>query len=528
MMVMFLHFLGVLTVAVLVQAQDQSGFISIDCGLPEKSSYTEKNTSINYISDAKFIDAGVSKSISPEEKIHHQQQLAHVRSFPSGVRNCYRINVTSGTKYLIRASFYYGNYDDLNEVPTFDLHLGANFWETVKTPFISAIELRILNNDTYNTHSTDETLAIFGRYNFGTNHNKVYRYKDDVYDRLWGIDPFKFWKQLNTSLGPDDLGQNKYKPPAVVMSTAATPINGSAPLEFSWDSDNVNEKYYIYMHFNEVEKLATNKTRAFDIYVNGKLWYDYGPLVPLYQITTTVLSTSALTGATSYLFSLSKTQNSTLPPIINAAEIYTVKDFSQSETEQDDVDAITNIKKGYGVARNWQGDPCAPVAYMWEGLNCSFDDNNPPRITSLNLSSSGLTEQIAASISKLTMLEYLDLSNNSLTGPVPDFLTQLQSLKVLNSGKNNLTGLVPSGLIDRSKQGSLSLSMEQNPNLCESTSYNQQIDDHKNKKNIAIPIVASVAGILVLLVIVAAAIICGVGAELSHFQSTIATGSNTG
>ncbi|KAJ1420261.1 Serine-threonine/tyrosine-protein kinase, catalytic domain [Sesbania bispinosa] len=531
MMPMFLHFLfvllGVLTVVVLVQAQDQS-----DCGLPEKSSYTEKNTSINYISDAKFIDAGVSKSISPEEKIHHQQQLAHVRSFPSGVRNCYRINVTSGTKYLIRASFYYGNYDG-------HLHLGDNFWETVKflnaslsriseiiytpsldhihlclvntgtgTPFISAIELRILNNGTYDTHSTDETLAIFGRYNFGTNHNKVYRYKDDVYDRLWGIDPFKFWKPLNTSLGPDDLGQNKYKPPAVVMSTAATPINASAPLEFSWDSDNVNEKYYIYMHFNEVEKLTTNESRAFDIYMNDKHWY--GPLVPLYQITTTVLSTSALTGATSYTISLSKTENSTLPPIINAVEIYTVKDFSQSETQQDDVDAITNIKKAYGVARNWQGDPCAPVAYMWEGLNCSFDSNNPPRITSLNLSSSGLTGQIASSISKLTMLQYLDLSNNSLTGPIPDFLTQLQSLKVLNLGKNNLTGLVPSGLIDRSKQGSLSLSIEQNPNLCESTSCNQQTDDHKKKKkNIAIPIVASVAGILVLLVIVVAAIICG-------------------
>jgi len=47
------------------------------------------------------------------------------------------------------------------------------------------------------------------------------------------------------------------------------------------------------------------------------------------------------------------------------------------------VDTITNIKKAYGVARNWQGDPCAPVKYMWEGLNCSHDGNNIPRITAL-------------------------------------------------------------------------------------------------------------------------------------------------
>ena len=44
---------------------------------------------------------------------------------------------------------------------------------------------------------------------------------------------------------------------------------------------------------------------------------------------------------------------------------------------------MTSIKNTYGVARNWQGDPCAPVNYMWEGLNCSIDGNNIPRITSL-------------------------------------------------------------------------------------------------------------------------------------------------
>ncbi|KAJ1390943.1 Serine/threonine-protein kinase, active site [Sesbania bispinosa] len=62
-----------------------------------------------------------------------------------------------------------------------------------------------------------------------------------------------------------------------------------------------------------------------------------------------------------------------------------------------------------------------------------------------------------------------DLSNNSLSGPVPDFLTQLHSLKVF---------------------------IDQNPNLCESTSCNQQTDNQeKEKKNIVIPVVASVAGI---------------------------------
>jgi len=182
-----------------------SGFTSIDCGLPEASSYNEKTTGIFYISDAKFIDAGVSKSISPAQKSTHLQQLAYVRSFPSGERNCYRINVTSGTKYLIRATFFYGNYDGLNQPPQFDLHLGANIWDTVNfpnaslseiseiihtpsldyiqpclvntgkgTPFISAIELRTLNNAFYVTASA-ESLAYYQRYDLGSITNLGYR-----------------------------------------------------------------------------------------------------------------------------------------------------------------------------------------------------------------------------------------------------------------------------------------------------------------------------------------------------------------
>jgi hypothetical protein len=248
MMGMCLHFLsvllGVLTILVLINAQDQSGlvinyiyhivvcyysliiaevlfvpkyissrsgFISLDCGLPENSDYTEKSTGITYISDAKFIDTdtSVSKSISPAEMITHQQQLHFVRSFPSGVRNCYKINVKKDTKYLIRASFYYGNYDDLNDPPQFDLHFGANAWDTVKfpdasctvmseiiytplldyiqpclvntgegIPFISAIELRTLNNDVYITNSADSAksvLSLFLRYDLGSITNSEYR-----------------------------------------------------------------------------------------------------------------------------------------------------------------------------------------------------------------------------------------------------------------------------------------------------------------------------------------------------------------
>ncbi|CAJ2663782.1 unnamed protein product [Trifolium pratense] len=359
---MLLHFLsvllGILTLLVLIQAQDQSGFISIDCGLPEHLNYSDKSTTINYISDANFINTGVSKRV--QVNITVLQQLEYVRSFPNGVKNCYKINVTNGTKYLIRASFYYGNYDNLNDPPQFDLHLGANVWDTVKlhlnvsrytireiiytpsldyiqpclvntghgTPFISAIELRPLNNKTYVTDSANSVLSLHGRLDLGSVTNLQYRYENDVYDRLWL--PFQWidTKKLNAS--DYLLLQNDYTPPAIVMRTAATPVNASAPLLFHWNADNVTDQYYLYLHFNEVEDLTQNETRAFNITVNGEFFY--GPMIPGYQVTDTVISSAPLTGAARYLISLSKTENSTLPPILNAVEIYKLKDFSQSET----------------------------------------------------------------------------------------------------------------------------------------------------------------------------------------------------
>ncbi|KAI9107840.1 hypothetical protein K1719_021176 [Acacia pycnantha] len=518
----FCSLLGCLVFAVLVQSQDQSGFISIDCGIPAGYTYTEKTTGINYISDENFINSGVRNSITTLLQNKYQGQLWNLRSFPQGTRNCYRINITSGSKYLIRANFLYGNYDGQNKLPSFDLYLGPNLWQKVNitdasvllspeiihvpsldyiqiclvnkssgTPFISAIELRTLMNDTYVTQSG--SLSLYLRLDLGSTSNRTYRYSYDVYDRFWWYDvPNPTWTQLSASISADPFVQNDYKPAAIVMSNAATPVNESAPMRVWWRPKNTSDQFYVYMHFAELLVLPKNQTRSFTITVNGNLFYS--DLVPQYRTTTTIYSKYGASGEIME-FLLQKTESSTLPPILNAIEIYTVKEFSQSETEQEDVDAITTIKSTYGVTRNWQGDPCGPEAYIWEGLNCAYNGQNSPRITTMNLSSSGLTGQIDPSISNLTMLEKLDLSNNSLNGSVPDFLSKLQNLKILNLQSNNFSGTVPSDLVEKSNQGSLLLSVGNNPYLCEFPPCN-----NKKKNSIIIPTVASVGGVLILVV----------------------------
>ncbi|KAK8524870.1 hypothetical protein V6N12_029722 [Hibiscus sabdariffa] len=151
----------------------------------------------------------------------------------------------------------------------------------------------------------------------------------------------------------------------------------------------------------------------------------------------------------------------------------------------------------YGLKKNWQGDPCTPQDFLWEGLNCTYDDRSSARIVSLNLSSSRLAGGIPLYIQNLTRLQYLDLSNNSLTGPVPEFLSRLQSLTLLNLNDNSLNSSVPAELVERSRNG-LALSVEGNPNLCAKASCVK-----KKKKNTVVPVVASVVSVAFLVTVVA-------------------------
>ncbi|KAL5757670.1 hypothetical protein ACOSP7_020281 [Xanthoceras sorbifolium] len=518
---LLLPFFGIFALTVIVFAQDQSGFISLDCGLPRDEDYTELTTGINYTSDAKYIETGSGKSVSAEFKVGMQQQMWWVRSFPEGIRNCYRLNLTRGDKYLIRANFMYGNYDRLDKIPSFDVYIGPNFWGTLilvnasvdysieiihvlpsdylhfclvntdkGTPFISALELRRLKNTTYMTQSG--SLELNTRLDIGSTSNRTVRYKDDVYDRVWWPYNFINSTQLTALSTVDADSNNDYEPAPLAMKTAAIPPeDASQSLDFDLNPSVSSTQYYIYMHFAEVEKLKANQSREINISLNGEHWY--GPFSPSYLSTTTVFTPAGLHARRYNNFSIYKTASSTLPPILNALEIYRLKEFLQLQTEDQDVDAITNIKANYGLTKNWQGDPCVPQTFLWDGLSCSNISNDPPRITSLNLSSSGLSGKIADYLSNLTMLQSLDLSNNNLSGPVPEFLSQLSSLTVLNLERNKLNGSIPVALLERQKNNLLLLSFDGNPGLCSSNPCK------KEKTSVVIPVVASVASFVVIL-----------------------------
>jgi len=70
------------------------------------------------------------------------------------------------------------------------------------------------------------------------------------------------------------------------------------------------------------------------------------------------------------------------------------------------VEAMMEIKTSYKLKKNWQGDPCAPNDYVWEGIKCSSGNLNSS-ILSLNLSFSGLRGEVYESFNHFKLLESL-------------------------------------------------------------------------------------------------------------------------
>lgn len=197
-----------------------AGFISIDCGSASNTNYSDSNTNLQYVSDEQYIDAGVNYNVSSsfyDSDIRFrgpgrdyqiassslQKQLVTLRSFPETPRGCYALRpVTQFNKYLVRAMFFYGNYDGKNSTSEanplqFDLHIDVNLWQTVNitdptdtlnyeaivvalgdsisiclvntgtgTPFISVLELRPLGDGMYPAANATQYLDLAYRFDF--------------------------------------------------------------------------------------------------------------------------------------------------------------------------------------------------------------------------------------------------------------------------------------------------------------------------------------------------------------------------
>ncbi|XP_048552802.1 putative leucine-rich repeat receptor-like protein kinase At2g19210 [Triticum urartu] len=520
---------------------DNKGFISIDCGFPGTTSYIDSTTELSYAPDAAFTDTGSSHNISVEymkPQLLLSKRYHDLRSFPDGTRNCYTLrSLVPGLKYLLRATFFYGNYDGLDRIPIFDLHIGVNFWRVVNitnmgyalqlealvvvpddfvqvclintgagTPFISGLDLRPLKKTMYPQVTATQGLVLMTRLNFGPRDDSTFvRYPDDPYDRIWT--PWintKIWTVISTKKRVQSIDNDVFEAPTAVMQTAIRPRDVTKNIEFSWDPEpqpnDPSPGYIAIMHFSELQILPINAVRQFYVNLNSELWYPSG-FTPTYLYIGATYN-NLPSRHNRYNVSINATSNSTLPPIINGVEIFSVISTTNLSTYSQDVSAIMAIKTKYQVQKNWMGDPCIPKTMAWERLTCGYEVTTPHRIKAVDLSVTGLSGDITSSFINLKALQYLNLSNNKLTGSIPDALSQLPSLTIIDLSGNQLSGSIPPGLLKRVQDGSLNFRYENNPNICASDNSCQSAPKRNNKLAIYIVVPLLVVVVMVSLAIV--------------------------
>lgn len=92
---------------------------------------------------------------------------------------------------------------------------------------------------------------------------------------------------------------------------------------------------------------------------------------------------------------------------------------------------MLSIKTTYELTQKvtWQGDPCAPQFYRWEGLNCSYPDSEPPQIITLYVWLVHLSSLVSGFPKVLTFgFSVRNLSESNLTGTITPDISKLTHL----------------------------------------------------------------------------------------------------
>ncbi|KAJ3678982.1 hypothetical protein LUZ61_021146 [Rhynchospora tenuis] len=226
------------------------------------------------------------------------------------------------------------------------------------------------------------------------------RFPDDAHDRIWVNWTKSAWATISTNSNIDGF---TYDVPSVVFQTAVIPTDPKGSIDIGWFASDKSTMFFVLLDFADVQPWPNNSLREFNLYANDVKVWDYP--IPVSYLNPS-FAPYTTTGQTNYSVSLRSTPNATLPPILNAFEIYIILPVTSKPTNTGDGIAINSIKGNYSVNRAWSGDPCVPANLSWTGVNCTIDSaSNVPRITALNLSSSGLTGALLSAFGSLTALE---------------------------------------------------------------------------------------------------------------------------
>ena len=162
------------------------------------------------------------------------------------------------------------------------------------------------------------------------------RYPDDVYDRYWKPYQEKEWVPVATnSTIYSQSNDDNYNIPNVVLSTAAKTENASIPLNLHWSSPDSLLKCYVYFHFSEIEKLEAGQQRELTINLNGERYLAESIKLEYLNVRIIPPNDPPISGQKLH-FSIHAAEGSKFPQILNAVEMFLLKELPNKTTAVDE------------------------------------------------------------------------------------------------------------------------------------------------------------------------------------------------
>lgn len=200
------------------------------------------------------------------------------------------------------------------------------------------------------------------------------------------------------------------QPPPAVLRTAIASTGTRVPLALDTNL-KAEGPIYINVYFSEVLRLDSTQKRSIQLYIDDRPYLE--PIIPPFGSVSEACITN-ITAAPNTTFTAQASSNSTLPPLLNAYEVYAVVDAQPYRTRKKDglsnlislspelnssatfldlasicgtklillspplgsvfansVQGLMALQTAFSVLQLWTGDPCLPSPYSWEWIECN-------------------------------------------------------------------------------------------------------------------------------------------------------------
>ncbi|WOG96216.1 hypothetical protein DCAR_0415549 [Daucus carota subsp. sativus] len=281
--------------------------------------------------DSGYTQAGLNRRV---QKKTIRDEFNTLRIFPNKTQdNCYIVPAeTESIRYIIRAGFYYGNYDGLSRPPTFNLFINDVIWTTINTaenngdPFYKEI--------VYESNGSGALriclLQIIGG-------------GDEMYNRIWskGLTP----STCSSVIGYTDVNSRfeNYPPYLVLMSSIESSSLDSIFLTVELP-EHQQSAYFVF-YITELDYKSQSETRFINIQIDGQ---DQGTVeAPSAGESMVITMYPVIVSGPILSIILTRGEGSTLPPVLAAMEVFTKFDPNVNYTTQSSAPAGEYISFAY-------------------------------------------------------------------------------------------------------------------------------------------------------------------------------------